>query len=231
MKRIKILLIEDEMVLAQIIKETLETRDFEIAIAANGVEGWTKYYADRPDICVVDIMMPRKDGLSLVTDIRKINEDIPIIFLTAKAQTADVLKGLEAGADDYIKKPFSMEELILRIKRLVRKVHAENTSPVVNPFTGTYIGQYNLNHTRLELNYENETFNLSQREADLLQLLLEHKNTLLTRRIALLKIWGDDSQFHSRTMDVYITRLRKYLKHDPSIQILNIRGQGYKLIE
>ena len=231
MKRIKILLIEDEMVLAQIIKETLETRDFEITIAANGVEGWTKYYGDRPDICIVDIMMPRKDGLSLVTDIRKIDEDIPIIFLTAKAQTADVLKGLEAGADDYIKKPFSMEELILRIKRLVRKVNAENTSPVVNPFAGTYIGQYNLNHTRLELNYGDEIFNLSQREADLLKLLLEHKNTLLTRRVALLKIWGDDSQFHSRTMDVYITKLRKYLKHDPNIQILNIRGQGYKLLE
>lgn len=231
MKRIKILLIEDEMVLAQIIKETLETRDFEITIAANGVEGWTKYYADKPDICIVDIMMPRKDGLSLVTDIRKVDEDIPIIFLSAKAQTVDVLKGLEAGADDYIKKPFSMEELILRIKRLVRKVNSKNTSPIVNPFTGTHIGQYNLNYIRLELNYDNKIFNLSQREADLLQLLLEHKNTLLNRRFALLKIWGDDSQFHSRTMDVYITRLRKYFKHDSAIQILNIRGRGFKLIE
>lgn len=231
MKSIKILLIEDEEVLAQVIKETLETRDFEITIAVNGVEGWTKYYADRPDICIVDIMMPRKDGLSLVADIRKIDEDIPIIFLTAKAQTTDVLKGLEAGADDYIKKPFSMEELILRVKRLVRKVHLNNIPSPLNPFTGTHIGSYNLNYTRLELKYNNEIFNLSQREADLLRLLLENKNSLLERRSTLLKIWGDDSQFHSRTMDVYITRLRKYFKYDPSIQILSIRGQGYKLIE
>ncbi len=218
------------MVLAQIIKETLETKDFEINIAKNGVEGWTKYSSDTPDICIIDIMMPRKDGLSLVTDIRKIDPDIPIIFLTAKAQTADVLKGLEAGADDYIKKPFSMEELILRTKRLVRKVQLYDAPPL-GLFTGTHIGRYNLNYIRLELCIGDEIINLSQREADLLQLLLEHKNNLLSRRYALLKIWGDDSPFHTRTMDVYITKLRKYLKQDPSIQILNIRGHGYKLIE
>ena len=231
MRKIKLLLIEDEEILAQVVKETLETRDFEVSIAINGVEGWAKFHADKPDICIIDIMMPRKDGLSLVEDIRKVDEDIPVIFLTAKGKIEDVIKGLETGADDYIKKPFSIEELILRTKRLIRKAHSVENTINANQFTGTSIGQYSLNHTRLELSYNSQVFSLSQREADLLSLLLEHKNSLLDRRVALLKIWGDDSPFHARTMDVYITRLRKHFRHDPSIQILNIRGKGYKLLE
>ena len=231
MRKIKLLLIEDEEILAQVVKETLETRDFEVSIAINGVEGWAKFHADKPDICIIDIMMPRKDGLSLVEDIRKVDEDIPVIFLTAKGKIEDVIKGLEIGADDYIKKPFSIEELILRTKRLIRKAHSVENTINANQFTGTSIGQYSLNHTRLELSYNSQVFSLSQREADLLSLLLEHKNSLLDRRVALLKIWGDDSPFHARTMDVYITRLRKHFRHDPSIQILNIRGKGYKLLE
>lgn len=231
MRKIKLLLIEDEEILAQVVKETLETRDFEVSIAVNGVEGWAKFHADKPDICIIDIMMPRKDGLSLVEDIRKVDEDIPVIFLTAKGKIEDVIKGLETGADDYIKKPFSIEELILRTKRLIRKAHSVENTINANQFTGTSIGQYSLNHTRLELSYNSQVFSLSQREADLLSLLLEHKNSLLDRRVALLKIWGDDSPFHARTMDVYITRLRKHFRHDPSIQILNIRGKGYKLLE
>lgn len=232
MKKIRLLLIEDEEILAQVIKETLETRDFEVDIAINGVEGWGKFHAGKPDICLIDIMMPRKDGLSLVEDIRKIDEDIPIIFLTAKAKSDDVIKGLETGADDYIKKPFSIEELILRVRRLVRRANNINEATATsNQFTGTTIGRYSLNYKRLELSHGSEVFNLSQREADLLSLLLEHKNDLLDRRLALLKIWGDDSPFHARTMDVYITRLRKYFRHDPNIQILNIRGKGYKLLE
>ena len=229
MGKIKLLLVEDEAVLAMVIKETLENRGFEITIATNGVEGWSKFNLSRPDICVVDIMMPRKDGLSLVEDIRKVDELVPVIFLTAKTQTADVLKGLEVGADDYMKKPFSMEELILRIKNMVRRNSRQAAGSGTPPTTD--IGKYQLNYTRLELVYDNVVINLSQREADLLQLLIERKNGLLDRKTALLKIWGEDSTFNARSMDVYITRLRKYLQHDPMVEIINVRGFGYKLVE
>ena len=228
MERIKLLLVEDEAILAQVTRETLETRGFDIRIAYNGIEGWSLYNSFTPDICVVDIMMPYKDGLSLVEDIRKVNEDIPIIFLTAKTQTADVISGLEIGADDYMKKPFSMEELILRIKRLVRTASKQTSIQQEMPTT---IGDYYFNYARQELCYHDHVTTLSQREAHLLQLLLENKNALLVRKDALLKIWGEDNFFNGRSMDVYITRLRKYLRHGASIQILNVRGKGYKLVE
>lgn len=231
MEKIRLLLIEDENVLALVIKETLETRGFDVKVAANGVEGWSMYNLLKPDVCILDIMMPRKDGLSLLADIRRVDPNTPIILLTARAQTEDVLKGLEIGADDYMKKPFSMEELILRVKSLTRRVHREIADASLKENSVRNIGRYSLNYIRLELSCENMLINLSQREADLLKMLLEHKNNLLNRRTALLKIWGDDSLFHSRTMDVYITRLRKYLQHDPVVQILNVRGQGYKLVE
>ncbi|SHF43906.1 response regulator transcription factor [Pedobacter caeni] len=231
MEKIRLLLVEDENVLALVIKETLETRGFEVKVAANGVEGWSMYNLNKPDICIVDIMMPRKDGLSLVADIREVDSNTPIILLTARTQTEDVLKGLEIGADDYMKKPFSMEELILRVKSLTRRSIRGNTDMSSKENATATIGRYSLNYTRLELSYDNIIINLSQREADLLKMLLENKNELLNRRTALLKIWGDDSLFHSRTMDVYITRLRKYLQQDAVVQILNVRGQGYKLVD
>lgn len=228
MEKIKLLLVEDQAILAQVTRETLQTRGFDILIAYNGIEGWSLYNSFTPDICVVDIMMPHKDGLSLVADIRKVNEDIPIIFLTAKTQTADVIGGLEIGADDYMKKPFSMEELILRVKRLVRTASKQ---AVIQQEIPTTIGDYSFNYARQELCYCDQVINLSQREAHLLQMLLENKNALLVRKDALLKIWGEDNFFNARSMDVYITRLRKYLQHGASIQILNVRGKGYKLVE
>jgi len=231
MEKIKLLLVEDEEMLAMIIKETLETRGFDIILASNGVEGWSRFKLDKPDICVIDIMMPRKDGLSLVEDIRKTDENIPVIFLTAKIQTADVLKGLEAGADDYMKKPFSMEELIMRLKNLVRRSNRQSVDTPNTRGASLTIGNYHLNYIRLELLFNNVIINLSQREADLLKLLIEHKNDLLERRTALLKIWGEENVFNTRSMDVYITRLRKYLLHDPAVEIINVRGFGYKLIE
>lgn len=231
MEKIKLLLAEDEAILAQVIKETLETRGFEICVAANGVEAWSLFHSFRPDVCVADIMMPRKDGLSLVEDIRKVNADIPVIFLTAKTQTADVIKGLEMGADDYMKKPFSMEELILRIKSLVRRAGKAAPDTTHTSSSIAIAGRYQFNYTRLELQFEATVIHLSQREADLLKLLLEHRNTLLDRRDALLKIWGDDNTFNARSMDVYITRLRKYFQYDSAIQIRNVRGRGYKLVE
>jgi DNA-binding response OmpR family regulator len=232
MDKIKVLLIEDEEILAMVIKETLEGRGFEMETAANGVEGWSKFNAYKPDICVLDIMMPRRDGLSLLSDIRLVNPDIPVIILSAKTQTDDVLKGLELGADDYMKKPFSMEELILRIKNVLRRTRvnqAPNTTEA--PAANFAIGKYTFSPTRLELVRAETVINLSQREADLLYLLAGTPNKTLDKRTALVKIWGEDNFFNSRTMDVYITRLRKYLSLEPSIKIVNIRGKGYKLID
>jgi len=231
MNKIKVLLVEDETVLASIIKEALETRDFEITIAANGVEGWSMFNNKKPDLCVVDVMMPRKDGFSLVEDIRKIDEMVPIVFLTAKTQTEDVLKGFEVGGDDYMKKPFSMEELVVRLRSLIRrKLPAQSTTVQSNPKITT-IGAYDFSLSRLELSHNGQTVYLSQREAELLDLLLQHKNNILDRRTALLKIWNDDNVFNARSMDVYITRLRKYFLNDKQVEIQNIRGYGYKLIE
>ena len=225
------LLVEDESVLAMVIRETLTPLGFDISIAANGVEGWSLFHSARPDICVVDIMMPRKDGLSLVADIRQIDEGIPIIFLTAKTQTADVLKGFETGADDYMKKPFSMEELIYRLRSQLRRRTPAPPDPATATPSVIDVGGFQFDHQRLELIHAGKAIGLSQREADLLALLVQHKNNLLERRAALLKIWGDDNVFNARSMDVYITRLRKYLQLDPRVEIVNIRGQGYKLID
>ncbi|WP_343681420.1 response regulator transcription factor [Chryseobacterium arthrosphaerae] len=231
MMKTKVLLVEDEAVLAMVVKETLEMNGFEIEVASNGVEGWTRFKNSQPDICVIDVMMPRKDGFSLVEDIRKIDDLVPIIFLTAKVQTGDVLKGLEIGADDYMKKPFSMEELMLRIKKLVRRSSVKPNDSSSGALEDNTIGKFYFNFKRLELSYENTVINLSQREAELLNLLMMHKNNVLERQTALIKLWEDDSVFAARSMDVYITRLRKFLALDPSVAILNVRGVGYKLID
>lgn len=224
------LLVEDEEVLAMIIKETLELKGFQVATARNGAEGWTQYTSLKPDVCVVDIMMPRKDGYSLVTDIRRVDDLTPIVFLTAKTQTADVIKGLELGADDYMKKPFSMEELVLRLHRLVRRAAspAGNTGP--GDAEDILIGQYTFNYRKLELTRNGHTITLSQREAEVLRLLDQFRNDLLERKTALLKIWDEDTLFTARSMDVYITRLRKFFGADSGVQILNVKGRGYKLL-
>lgn len=230
MKTIKLLLVEDEQVLAMVLKETLEGAGFSVTVASNGVQAWSLYKQWQPDACIADIMLPKKDGISLVTDIRAIDTRIPIIFLTAKTQTEDVLNGLKAGADDYIKKPFSMEELIMRLQILLRRVYTPGELPALQKAEVTVMGSYQFDYTRMQLIHNDEVFYLSQREADLLQMLFQQQNQLLDRRTALLQIWGEDSIFHARTMDVYITKLRKYLKYDSSIAIVNVRGRGYKLI-
>ncbi|WP_342646577.1 response regulator transcription factor [Mucilaginibacter sp. CSA2-8R] len=228
MSKTQILLVEDEPILASIIKESLESRGFEVAVAAHGIEGWSLFHLLKPVLCVVDVMLPKKDGFALVKDIRTVDKRMPIIFLTARTQTEDVLKGLELGADDYMKKPFSMEELILRIKALLRR--SENDENITT--TSEYqLGQLRFNYQRLEVTSSISTAYLSQREADLLLLLLQNKNKLLDRKLALLKLWGEDNRFNARSMDVYITRLRKFLKDEHSISIQSIRGQGYKLAE
>jgi two-component system response regulator TrcR len=229
MDKVKILLIEDELVLAMLIKETLETQGFEVSIGANGMEGWSLFKSKKPDLCIVDVFMPKKDGFSLVKDIREVDQLTPIIFLTARTRTEDVLKGLEIGADDYMKKPFSMEELILRIKSLLRRanIEAANESNKENLAIGSYL----FNYQRLTLNRDEVTHHLTQREADLLNMLVKNKNRLLERKTALLKLWGDDNGFNARSMDVYIARLRKFLVKDSAVEIQNVRGYGYKLID
>lgn len=229
MKDIKLLLVEDEQILAMVLRETLEGLGFMVAVATNGIEAWSLYAQFKPDLCLIDIMLPKSDGLQLVQQIRLVDTHTPVIFLTAKSQTEDVLAGLKAGADDYIKKPFSMEELVLRINILVRRVYPPGPAEAPTPATISF-GSYQLDYVRLQLHHPQNTFYLSQREADVLHLLLQRKNQLLERNSALMKIWGDDSVFNARTMDVYITRLRKYLQHDITIEIVNVRGKGYKLI-
>lgn len=231
MNTISVLLVEDETALSQLIKEILDSRGFHVTCAANGIQGWSLYKNARPDIAIVDIMLPGKDGLSLVKDIRTSDDNLPILFLTARATPADVIQGLEAGADDYVKKPFSIEELMLRIKNLVKRTgrapqgNIQQNAPIVK------IGRYLYNHNRLELLIEGNAFHISQREGELLQLLLQHRNEVLNRTKALTNIWGEDTFFNARSMDVYITRLRKHLSKDPNLQIINIRGKGYRLID
>lgn len=230
MDKITVLLVEDEAVLALLVKESLATRGFEVLVASNGVEGWSMFNLHQPDICIVDIMMPRKDGFSLVSDIRMIDELVPVIFLTAKTQTADVLKGLEMGADDYMKKPFSMEELILRVKALLRRKSLQPDHYSLSA-QDQQLGNLRFNYIKMQLYDGRNTIDLSKRESDLMNLLLQYKNQLLDRRTALLKLWGDDDVFNARSMDVYITRLRKFIRNDDAVEILNVRGQGYTLVE
>jgi len=231
MNQISVLLIEDEAALALLIQEVLNSKGFNVTCATNGVNGWSLYKNARPDIIIVDIMLPKKDGLSLVKDIRNSGDHLPILFLTAKSSPADVIKGLEAGADDYVKKPFSIEELILRLKILVKRAGNVTQGSIQQNVPTVKIGRYLYNHNRLELLIEGKTFQLSQREGELLHLLLQHRCELLDRKEALTNIWGEDTFFNARSMDVYITRLRKHLSKDPHIQIVNVRGKGYRLID
>lgn len=230
MSKINVLLVEDEAVLAMVIKETLDKHGFDITVARNGLEGWSLFNQNRPEVCIVDVMMPRKDGLTLVRDIRMVDNDIPVIFLTARTQTEDVIRGLEAGADDYMKKPFSMEELILRLRRFTREKKVDVEAILPTEEAVVYLGDYVFNIQRLELSKDGRTASLSQREAELLALLIQYKNHLLDRRTALLRLWGDDNVMNARSMDVYITRIRKVIAGDVQLQIVNIRGKGYKLI-
>lgn len=221
---IKVLLAEDEPSLGQIIKESLETRDFKVAHAENGQIAYELYQKEEPDILVLDVMMPKKDGFTLAQEIRKENKGIPIIFLTAKSQTQDVLEGFHVGGNDYLKKPFSMEELIVRIKALLdRMVLTKNNEHLP-------LGGYSFNYTKQQLLFDDETILLTHRESELLYHLYQRKNEILDRAYILKKLWGDNDFFNARSMDVFISKLRKKLHRDPKIQILNVRGFGYKLL-
>jgi len=224
MSKINVLLAEDEASLGMIVKESLETRGFSVNHAVNGVDAFEIYKKEKPDILVLDVMMPKKDGFTLAKEIREENKKIPIIFLTAKSQTSDVLEGFEHGGNDYLKKPFSMEELIVRIKALLNRIALKTNVESIK------IGNYIFNFTKQTLLHSQNSENLTHREAQLLFYLFEKKNDVLDRTFILNKLWGNDDFFNARSMDVFISKLRKKLKKDPNIQILNIRGFGYKLI-
>lgn len=224
MDKIKVLLAEDEASLGMIVKESLETRDFTVFLAENGEEALEIYKTEKPDILVLDVMMPKKDGFTLAQEIRNDNTVIPIIFLTAKSQTSDVLEGFNKGGNDYLKKPFSMEELIVRIKALLNRIQLQTNIEDIK------IGDYQFNFTKQTLSYAGVAEQLTHREAELLFYLHEKKNNVLDRTFILNKLWGNDDFFNARSMDVFISKLRKKLKKDENIQIMNVRGFGYKLI-
>ncbi len=222
--KIRLLLAEDEPSLGQIVKESLETRNFKVTHALNGEEAYEYYKNNEFDILVLDVMMPKKDGFTLAKEIRNENKNIPIIFLTAKSQTKDVIDGFNHGGNDYLKKPFSMEELIIRAYNLLDRVTVKNN------FQNIVIGQYIFNYEKQKLIFNDENFLLTHRESELLFHLTQRKNEILDRSFILNKLWGDDDFFNARSMDVFISKLRKKLKKDQNIQIINIRGYGYKLM-
>lgn len=224
MNKIKVLLAEDEESLGMIVKESLESRSFTVFHAKNGKEALEIYQSEKPDILVLDVMMPLKDGFTLAKEIRQEDKNIPIIFLTAKSQTSDVLEGFNHGGNDYLKKPFSMEELIVRVKSLLNRIHLKPNLEHIK------IGKYLFDYTKQILTFLEEHQQLTHREAQLLYHLFEKKNQVLDRTFILNKLWGNDDFFNARSMDVFISKLRKKLKKDPNIQIINSRGFGYKLI-
>lgn len=220
-----ILLAEDEPALGQIVTESLETRGFKVTHVLNGAVAFEKFKEIAPDIMVLDVMMPQLDGFSLAKKIREENDTIPIIFLTAKSQTEDVLEGFNIGGNDYLKKPFSMEELIVRINNLLQRQNVQQNEAV------HIIGDYTFNFPQQKLAYkEQKELMLTHREAHLLYNLIQKKNEVLDRSFILKKLWGNDDFFTGRSMDVFITKLRKKLAQDSRIEIVNVRGYGYKLI-
>ncbi|WP_242082652.1 response regulator transcription factor [Aestuariivivens sediminis] len=224
-KMTTILLAEDEPALGQIIKESLETRNFKVLLCENGEVAFEVYQKESPELLVLDVMMPKKDGFTLAKDIRTLDAAIPIIFLTAKSQTQDVVKGFSLGGNDYLKKPFSMEELIVRIHNLLHRTKLQQTSDIL------YLGQYSFNFTKQLLQFKDSVaVQLTHREAHLLFHLVKNRNQVLDRSLILKELWGNDDFFSARSMDVFITKLRKKLSSDKNIQIINVRGFGYKLI-
>jgi len=224
---IKVLYVEDELFLGKIVKETLESRGFDVAMESDGDLVMKKFSETQPDICVLDVMLPHRNGFELAEDIRNINDDVPIIFLTAKIQTEDVIKGFRTGGNDYIRKPFSMEELIVRIENALRIKKGNGTAITAEVLN---IGRYRFNLNRQTLQLNNEERRLSYREAELLKYLWQNRDSIIDRRDMLNVIWGNDSFFNSRNLDVYITKLRGYLKADPSLEILTIKGVGYRFV-
>lgn len=221
----RVLLIEDEPALGMIVKDSLIFRGFEVHYAKNGAEGLELFRMHRPDIVVADVMMPDMDGFTMAEHIRRDDPHTPIMFLTARSQTVDVVRGFELGGNDYLKKPFSLDELIVRMNALLRTGASRASTVAI-----LHIGRYAFDPAKQKLAIEGQEIALSHREAELLRRLYEQRNQVLGRSEILTELWGDDSFFNGRSLDVFITKLRRHLREDPKIQIINIRGRGYKLV-
>ncbi len=228
MQKIKILLAEDDENLGMLLREYLLVKSYDADWFVNGEKAYKSFVKTHYDLCILDVMMPVKDGFTLAREIRMTNAEIPIIFLTAKSLKEDVIEGFKAGADDYISKPFSMEELLFRVEAVIRRTKKDAAGAQQNEYK---IGEYLFYPNTQLLKYGNDEHKLTTKEADLLKLLCANKNMVLDRNFALKTIWVDDNYFNARSMDVYIAKLRKYLKDDPRVQIINVHGKGFKLIE
>ena len=224
--KIRMLLVEDEQTLADIIADTLGEKEFDVTVAYNGAEGLRRFDERRPDVVVTDIMMPGMDGFSFVDALRRRSADVPILFLSARSAVDDVIHGFETGGNDYQRKPFAMSELVVRVKALVGR----NRVARQRSDTHYRIGRFEFDVARQRLNDGDHTQELSAREADILKLLCEHADEVVPTPLILQRIWGDDSFFNARSLHVFITRLRRRLSSDPSVQIVNARGVGYKLL-
>jgi DNA-binding response OmpR family regulator len=228
--KVKVLYVEDEPFLAKIVKESLESRSYEVNLITDGLHVIPAFEQYQPDICILDVMLPNIDGFTLGEEIRKKQSDVPIIYLTAKNQTDDVIKGFAVGGNDYLKKPFSMEELIIRMQNLLQIMHGSPVKKHTEPSDKLPLGNYYFYPLRYELAYNEEITKLSHREAQVLQLLVEHKNLSVERKRILKEVWGDDTFFNSRNLDVYIKKLRDYLKKDENVKIITLKGVGYRFV-
>ena len=225
-EKMRILLCEDDENLGMLLREYLQAKGYDTELFADGELGYKAFTQSKYDLCVLDVMMPKKDGFSLARDIRQLNEDIPIIFLTAKTLKEDILEGFRIGADDYLTKPFSMEELTFRIEAILRRVRGKKS----RNRSHYQIGSFSFDTQKQILSRGDQQTKITTKESELLSLLCAHANEILQRDYALKTIWIDDNYFNARSMDVYITKLRKHLRADDSVEIINIHGKGYKLI-
>lgn len=224
-QKINILLAEDDKNLGVILKKYLEAKDISVTLCTNGEEALETFRTGNFNFCIFDVMMPLMDGFTLSKEVKKINKRIPIIFLTAKTAQKDVIEGFKLGADDYITKPFSMDELLLRIHAVFNRTSAETATP-----TTFKLGNYTFDTARHVLTKGDQSRKLTSKEADLLLLLCENMNETLERTVALEKVWYEDSYFNARSMDVYVTKLRKYFKDEPNVELVNVHGVGFKLV-
>ncbi len=228
----KILLVEDDVNLADVLRDYLELQDYEVTCAADGVEGLISFQSNTFDLLILDVMLPRKDGFTLANEIRETDNKVPIIFLTARGQMEDRVTGFKTGCDDYITKPFSSEELELRMGAILRRCQqpqANNETDVLITDGNHSLGKYTFDSANHELRIGEKRIGLTTKEVELLRVLYSHKNQLITREKTLKAVWGSDNYFIGRSMDVFITKLRKYLKEDPDIAIVNVHGTGFRL--
>ncbi len=231
----RILLVEDDQNFGDVLRSYLEINDYEVELATDGQQGLEQFMKNkgRYDLCIFDVMMPKKDGFELADEVRKIDQDVPIIFLTAKSMKEDVIQGFKLGADDYITKPFNSEELLYRIQAILKRQGGGKKEEAQDDY---YFGKFHFHYPTRILTYspdsqEESKEKLSPKEAHLLSLFAQHLNEVLPRSVALTQIWGEDNYFTARSMDVFITKLRKYLKKDPNLEIINIHGNGFQLVD